>query len=166
MSAAAEGAAPGRGPCLEGATSRPAAKSLPKGAKSYLKIMLQTAKRLGTVQRGRGAGGRVALPSAAAQPPPPPRYLSNKLCGGDFSLCQPPPAQGRRGRLKWPQHQWETLFLRRGRTHHTPNVHTTQHTGHPMSPHERAGEHPNPKPKRRRCQNNALKKWQEARVYF
>lgn len=116
------GAALDRGPCLEGATSRPAAKSLPKGAKSYLKDNAGNRKRLGTVRHGRGG--------TQPTPPPPPKQAA----GGDFSsfspidwifpcVCRRPPprpphplqkacdyAQGRGGHLNCLQHQWKTLF--------------------------------------------------------
>lgn len=122
------GVALDRGPCLEGATSRPAAKSLPKGAKSYSKIMLQTAK--GWERRGerkRGVCGCAPFRTRASPPPSfkrtlcvcfPPRAL---LWMGYFPMCVSSPsahnyAQGRGGRLNSLQHQWETLFLSWGRS--------------------------------------------------
>lgn len=71
------GAALDRGPCLEGATSRPAAKSLPKGAKSYLKDNAGNRKRLGTVRHGR-AGDTTHSPST-----------TETSCGRGFFLLFP-----------------------------------------------------------------------------
>lgn len=124
------GAALDRGPCLEGATSRPAAKSLPKGAKSYLKDNAGNRKRLGTVRHGRvgdtthspstsgiscGRGFFLLFPYRWDFFPcvcrrPPPRSAKQKAC--DY-------AQGRGGHLNCLRHQWKTLFPSGKRGGHT-----------------------------------------------
>lgn len=107
-----------RGPCLERAQPAvPQPKVFPKGGKSYLKIMVQTAKCCERCRAGEEReGGKLWVAEGTAEQPTTSfkqaawkDFSLYPLWIGFFPVSSPPPRDAE------VAHPWETLFPRGGK---------------------------------------------------